>query len=321
MMDGLALGKTTPGPLIMLVAFVGFVGGYLKAIFGPNLPLAAGATAATVVTWFTFLPSFVFILAGGPIIESTRQDLKLTAPLTAITAAVVGVILNLAVYFGYHVIWPKGPQGRVEVVSALIAIAAGIALFRFKRGVMEGIAGFAIPGLIAKYLFSGPLFPCHSPRGDLGPPLQLILCPSRRLVCVAGGARIGNLELVGCRRRDEFERVTADVYVRDGLLDLGHVAVDALSPSRSGLMVCMLLNGSGMGAIGRTRAVAGETNCGRRFEEIRIVRASVWVMATGTRYAMGVHRTLHEIIALHPVLVCGAIGEVSEGCLVGFVFL
>lgn len=150
MMDGLALGETTPGPLIMVVAFVGFVGGYMKALFGPNLWLAAGAVAATVVTWFTFLPSFVFILAGGPIIESTRQDLKFTAPLTAITAAVVGVILNLALFFGYHVLWPGGLQGRFDALSALITVAAGLALFRFKRGVMEVIAGAAVAGLIAK---------------------------------------------------------------------------------------------------------------------------------------------------------------------------
>ncbi|MBI2685556.1 MAG: chromate efflux transporter [Acidobacteria bacterium] len=152
MMDGLALGETTPGPLIMVVAFVGFVGGYLKAILGPNLLLAAGSLAAAIVTWFTFLPSFVFILAGGPIIESTRQDLKFTAPLTAITAAVVGVILNLALFFGYHVLWPRGPRGPFDGLSALIAVGAAVALLRFKRNVMEVIAVCAIAGLIAKNL-------------------------------------------------------------------------------------------------------------------------------------------------------------------------
>ena len=90
--------KPRPGPLIMVVAYVGFVGGYLKALFGPNLLFAAGAVAAIVVTWFTFLPSFVLILVGGPMVESTREDLKFTAPLTGITAAVVGVILNLALF-------------------------------------------------------------------------------------------------------------------------------------------------------------------------------------------------------------------------------
>jgi len=106
MIDGLALGETTPGPLIMVVSFVGFVAGWTKALFGPDKLLLAGAVAATVVTWFTFLPSFLFILAGGPLVESTHGNLKFTAPLTAITAAVVGVILNLAMFFAYHVLWP-----------------------------------------------------------------------------------------------------------------------------------------------------------------------------------------------------------------------
>ena len=105
MIDGLALGETTPGPLIMVVAFVGFIGGYLKEVFGPDTLFLAGAIAASIVTWFTFLPSFVFILLGGPLVESTHGNLKFTAPLTAITAAVVGVILDLALFFGYHVLW------------------------------------------------------------------------------------------------------------------------------------------------------------------------------------------------------------------------
>ncbi len=112
MIDGLALGETTPGPLIMVVAFVAFVGGYVKAVFGPDALFLAGATAAVLVTWFTFLPSFLFILAGGPLVESTHGQLGFTAPLTAITAAVVGVILNLALFFGYHVWWPQGFEGR-----------------------------------------------------------------------------------------------------------------------------------------------------------------------------------------------------------------
>lgn len=150
MIDGLALGETTPGPLIMVVAFVGFVGGYVQAIFGPDSLFLAGATAATLVTWFTFLPSFLFILAGGPMIEATHHDLKFTAPLTAITAAVVGVILNLAVFFGYHVLWPQGLGGTFDWISALIALAAAVALFRFKRNVIHVIAVCAITGLILK---------------------------------------------------------------------------------------------------------------------------------------------------------------------------
>jgi chromate transporter len=149
MIDGLGLGETTPGPLIMVVAFVGFVGGYAKALFGPRLLFAAGAAAAAVATWFTFLPSFLFILAGGPLVESTHGDLKFTAPLTAITAAVVGVILNLALFFGYHVLWPQGFAGHFDWVSALIALAAAVALFRFKRNVIHVIAACAVIGLLA----------------------------------------------------------------------------------------------------------------------------------------------------------------------------
>lgn len=150
MIDGLALGETTPGPLIMVVAFVGFVGGYVKAVFGPDSLFMAGAVAAMLVTWFTFLPSFIFILMGGPFIETTHNDLKFTAPLTAITAAVVGVIVNLALFFGYHVLWPKGFDGSFEWVSALIAVGAAIALFRFKAGVIQVIAGCAVIGFLSK---------------------------------------------------------------------------------------------------------------------------------------------------------------------------
>ncbi|MES2104272.1 MAG: chromate efflux transporter [Pseudomonadota bacterium] len=152
MIDGLALGETTPGPLIMVVAFVGFVGGYLKALLGPENLFLSGALAATLVTWFTFLPSFLFIMAGGPLIESTHNDLKFTAPLTAITAAVVGVILNLAVFFGYHVLWPAGFHGRFDWISAVIALAAALALFKYQRKVIHVIGVCAIIGLLAKSL-------------------------------------------------------------------------------------------------------------------------------------------------------------------------
>ena len=101
---------------------------------------------------FTFLPSFIFILAGGPLVESTHDDLKFTAPLTAITAAIVGVILNLAMFFGYYVLWPQGLTGAFDWISALIALLAAIALFRFKRSVIEVIAVCAIIGLIVKTL-------------------------------------------------------------------------------------------------------------------------------------------------------------------------
>ncbi|QSL94406.1 chromate efflux transporter [Ectopseudomonas toyotomiensis] len=152
MIDGLALGETTPGPLIMVVAFVAFVGAFGQPVFGGDSTFASGALAAVLVTWFTFLPSFLFILAGGPLVESTHGQLKFTAPLTGITAAVVGVILNLALFFGYHVLWPQGFAGAFDWVSALITLGAALALFAFKRGVIETIAGCAVVGLVAHLL-------------------------------------------------------------------------------------------------------------------------------------------------------------------------
>ncbi|MFO1389237.1 chromate efflux transporter [Cellvibrio sp.] len=150
MIDGLALGETTPGPLIMVVAFVGFVGGYVKALLGAEHLFLSGALAASLVTWFTFLPSFIFILAGGPFVETTHNNLKFTAPLTAITAAVVGVILNLALFFGYHVLWPQGFSGHFDIGAAVIAVAAAIALFKYKRNVIHVIGAAALIGLAIK---------------------------------------------------------------------------------------------------------------------------------------------------------------------------
>lgn len=147
MIDGLALGETTPGPLIMVVAFVGFVGGWTKEIFGPDMLLMAGAAGASVATLFTFLPSFLFILLGGPAVEATRGDIKFTAPLTGITAAVVGVVLNLAAFFAYHVLWPQGFDATFEWFAALIGAAAFIALFRYKVGIVTVIGACAVIGL------------------------------------------------------------------------------------------------------------------------------------------------------------------------------
>jgi len=147
MIDGLALGETTPGPLIMVVAFVGFLGGWQHQVLGPEALFTAGALAATVVTLFTFLPSFIFILAGGPAVEATHGKLGFTAPLTAITAAVVGVILNLALFFAYHVWWPRGFGGPFDIASAVITAAAALALFRFKLGVLPLLGACAAVGL------------------------------------------------------------------------------------------------------------------------------------------------------------------------------
>ncbi|MEO8304176.1 MAG: chromate efflux transporter [Betaproteobacteria bacterium] len=154
MIDGLALGETTPGPLIMVVAFVGFVGGWTKAVFGPSALVLAGVAGACVATFFTFLPSFLFILAGGPLVETTHGQLKFTAPLTGITAAVVGVIVNLAVFFAWHVFWPKGwstgaPAGGLDALSLVIGIAAAVALFRFKAGVIPVILACGAMGMLA----------------------------------------------------------------------------------------------------------------------------------------------------------------------------
>jgi chromate transporter len=153
MIDGLALGETTPGPLIMVVAFVGFVGGWTKELFGPEMLPLAGAAGASVATLFTFLPSFLFILIGGPAVEATRGDVKFTAPLTGITAAVVGVVLNLAVFFAYHVLWPQGFDGTFEWFSALIGAAAFIALFRYKAGIVSVIGVCALVGFVYTLLF------------------------------------------------------------------------------------------------------------------------------------------------------------------------
>lgn len=150
MIDGLALGETTPGPLIMVVAFVGFVGGWNKAVLGPDALFLGAALAATVVTWFTFLPSFIFILAGGPLVESTHGKLQFTAPLTAITAAVVGVIASLALFFIAHIAIRTDYSGpfpsNIDWAALLLALAAGVALIRFKIGVITVIGLCALAG-------------------------------------------------------------------------------------------------------------------------------------------------------------------------------
>jgi chromate transporter len=148
MIDGLALGETTPGPLIMIVAFVGFVGGWTHAVFGTAAPWLGGIAGAIVAALFTFIPSFVFILAGGPLVESTRGNLRLTAPLTAISAAVVGVIASLALYFGRAVFFAGG---SVQPQALVLGLLAAIALLRYKVGTISLIAGCALAGLVLSY--------------------------------------------------------------------------------------------------------------------------------------------------------------------------
>ena len=138
MRDGLALGETTPGPLIMIVAFVGFCGWLDERDF-------RAGRAITGMEWFVpvsrpcllFCHLFCSYSLVGPAVEATRGDVKFTAPLSGITAAVVGVIINLAVFFAFHVLWPEGFKGTFEWYAALIGILAFIALFRFKLGIVD----------------------------------------------------------------------------------------------------------------------------------------------------------------------------------------
>lgn len=145
MVDGLALGETTPGPLIMFVSFVGFIGGYVGEFLGAGSSWISGIVAAVVATWFTFLPSFLFIMAGGPYVEATRNRVAFTAPLTAINAAVVGVVLSLAVTFARNVFVPL--DSPINWAGIIIAVAAGIAMFRFKRTILEVVGAGAALGL------------------------------------------------------------------------------------------------------------------------------------------------------------------------------
>jgi chromate transporter len=154
MIDGLALGETTPGPLIMVVAFVGFVGAWTHVALGAGAVALAGWAGAVVATFYTFLPSYLFILLGGPLVESTHGNLQFTAPLTGITAAVVGVILNLALFFAWHVLWPAGFSGRFDWFSALVGLAALAALWRYRSGMIPVILGCGAAGLLYRLIFA-----------------------------------------------------------------------------------------------------------------------------------------------------------------------
>ena len=139
MIDGMALGETTPGPLIMVVAFVGFVGGWAQQALGADHLLAGAMLASIVATWFTFLPSFIFILAGAPWVEATRGKVGFTAPLQAITAAVVGVMAHLAIYFARHSLWPLGVDTWPDPVALAIAVVAALLMVRFKWSILRTI--------------------------------------------------------------------------------------------------------------------------------------------------------------------------------------
>ena len=151
MMDGLALGETTPGPLIMIVAFIGFVGAWGQAVFGEHL-LLAGVCGALVTAWFTFLPSFIFILAGAPLVEATRGNLHLDAPLNAVSAAVVGVIASLALFFGQHVFRLAQAIPHWDWLAIAVAMAASVALIKYQIGTIKLLLACAIFGLVLSYL-------------------------------------------------------------------------------------------------------------------------------------------------------------------------
>jgi chromate transporter len=147
MLDGLALGETTPGPLIMVVAFVGFMGGWNRSIAAGTSPWPLALVAVLVTVWFTFLPSFGFILAGAPLVEASRGDLRFGAPLSAITAVVVGVIASLALFFAGPVLWP---EGVFQPWAALVVALALFAQLRLRWSVLRVIgAAAAIGALLA----------------------------------------------------------------------------------------------------------------------------------------------------------------------------
>ncbi|MEB3265159.1 MAG: chromate efflux transporter [Cyanobacteriota bacterium] len=145
MLDGLALGETTPGPLIMVVAFVGFMGGWNQSLAAGSSPWPLALAALLVTVWFTFLPSFGFILAGAPLVEASRGDLRFGAPLSAITAVVVGVIASLAMFFAGPVLWPAG---AFNPWAALVVLAALVAQLRFRWSVLQVIGAAAAIGAL-----------------------------------------------------------------------------------------------------------------------------------------------------------------------------
>ncbi|HEX7518599.1 MAG TPA: chromate efflux transporter [Chthoniobacterales bacterium] len=149
MMDGLGLAETTPGPLIMVLQFVGFMGGWNRPGLLP--PLLAGTVGALVTTWVTFVPCFLWILLGAPHIEQLRGNTKLTAALSAVTAAVVGVILNLAVWFGLHAVFPPGRA--IDWFAVILSAIAFIGMLKWKWGVIPVVIGSGMAGLIYKLVF------------------------------------------------------------------------------------------------------------------------------------------------------------------------
>ena len=163
MLDGLGLAETTPGPLIMVVEFVGFMGAFRHP--GGLSPLLAGVLGSVITVWVTFVPCFLWIFLGAPYIEALRQSRPLRAALAAITAAVVGVIINLSLWFGLHVVFAHvaerhfGPLrvlvpdfASIDFAAATLAALAMVALFRFKLGLPKTLAASAGLGIVWKLL-------------------------------------------------------------------------------------------------------------------------------------------------------------------------
>jgi chromate transporter len=149
MLDGLGLAETTPGPLIMVLQFVGFLGGWNNP--APMSPLGAATLGALVTTWSTFVPCFLWIFLGAPYIEQLRGNEKMSTVLSAITAAVVGVILNLAVWFGLHVLWPS--VGGVDWFAVVVSAVAFVGLVKWKWDVIPLVVGAGLAGLGYQLLF------------------------------------------------------------------------------------------------------------------------------------------------------------------------
>ncbi|MFT3783903.1 MAG: chromate efflux transporter [Nibricoccus sp.] len=148
MLDGLGLAETTPGPLIMVLQFFGFLGGWNHP--GVLSPLAAATTGAAITTWTTFVPSYLFIFLGAPFIERLRSVSWLNQTLTAVTAAVVGVILNLAIWFGIQVFFPRAHEPSWPAIA--LAVAAFVTLQKFKTSIIAVVAGGALLGVVAYFV-------------------------------------------------------------------------------------------------------------------------------------------------------------------------
>lgn len=154
MMDGLALGETTPGPLIIVVTFVGYIAGNLQSVI-QGAPILSGVIGAIVVSWFMFLPSFCFIFLGGPLIESTRQAFKLAAVMNGISCAVTGVIVSLSLFFMWHTIFPQGYEGVIlsqSIFSLSLIILATLALIKWQFSIIQLLGACAVIGLLWQWL-------------------------------------------------------------------------------------------------------------------------------------------------------------------------